>query len=105
MRAGVARSAAITSERSSIGARLERSTMRYWTVLLSGTAGLGKQGLDRAERVPRAPVALAEGGVAHAPLGVDEEGHRQPARVPGRRGLLVRVQQHRQRDAITLQER
>src|SRR6478735_6498440 len=102
MRAGVALRAAMTSARSSTGARLERSTMRYWTGLLSGTAGLGEQRLDRAERLSRAPVALPEGGIAHAPLGIDEEGHGQAAGMPRYGRLLVGVQQHRQRDAIAL---
>src|SRR5690349_21112350 len=104
MRAGRSSSAAMTRSRSPRSSAGERSTMRYWMGLLSGTRRLGDEALDHAQRLALAPVALAEGRVAQLSRGVDEEGHRQPARLPLGRGLLVGVEQHRKRDPLALEE-
>src|ERR1700741_3020942 len=104
MRAGVARSPATTSARSVPPAIDERSTMRYCTVLESGMRAFGHQALDQAAHARVAPIAPAEDRIAHAPLRVDDERHRQAADVPAARDLLLRVEHHRQRHHLALEE-
>src|SRR5215475_4584090 len=91
MRAGLPVSPAITRPSSSPPSRSRRSTMRYCTGFASGMRRLGQQLLDQLERLALGPVALAVHPIAHLPLRIDEEGHRQSLHVPARGGAVRRA--------------
>src|SRR5579862_843288 len=91
MRAGFATRPAITRPSSSPESRSRRSTMRYCTGFESGMRSLRKQRFDQLVRLPLGPVALPVDPVAHLPLRVHEEGHRQALHVPARRGAVGRT--------------
>src|SRR6185503_6669016 len=104
MVAGVAMSAATTRSRSSPRSGAVRSTMRYCTGLESGMGRLGEELLHQPARLALVPGTLAEHVVAHAPVGIDEEGHRQAAHLPLLRHFILRVEEHRQLDARAREE-
>src|SRR5438067_1876124 len=104
MRAGEDSNASITRSRSSPTVPLARSTMRYWTCLLSGMGDLSQQIFDDLYRLGLAPVALAERRVTHAAASVHEEGHRQSTGLPFRRRFLFRIEQHGEREPFLAQE-
>src|SRR6266850_4888443 len=105
MRAGLASNPAITAWYSPASSPDERSTIRYWTVLVSGTRSLGEELLDRLHGVRPAPVALAEHPMAHAPFRIHDERHRQASDFPIPRRILLRIEQHRQCDPFPGDER
>src|SRR6185312_10267020 len=92
-------SAATTRSRSSPRPGPVRSTMRYWTVLVSGTRHLGEELFHELARLALVPRALAEHVVADAAARIDEEAHGKAAHFPLLRHLVLGVQQHRQLDA------
>src|SRR2546421_9935381 len=104
MRAGFSSRPAITSERSAASATGMRSMMRYCIGFESGTGGLGDEPLHQALRCGVAPVTHAEHGIADVSLGVDHERHGKPAHLPCTRDVLLRVEDHWQRNHLALEE-
>src|SRR5258708_19503875 len=93
MRAGLARSPAITASRSPASSLDERSMIRYGIVLVS-TRSLGEKLLDRLHGVRLAPVTRAEHPKAHASFRVHDERHLQAPALPHPPPLLLPLQPH-----------
>src|SRR5258708_16985016 len=104
MLAGLAMSAAMTRSRSPARSSCSRRRMRYCIGLVSGTRYLREQLVDQANRGRVIPVALAVDPESHPAPCVDDEGHRQPPNTPVPRRFLLRIEQYRQGDALTLEE-
>src|SRR5258708_12484172 len=77
--------------------------MRYCMGLVSGMRILSEQPLDKRQRLALVPGALAEHPVAHTPLRIDHERHRQASDLPVLRDFHVPVEQHRRPELLALQ--